>query len=497
LAVKFTNRDGDTRTFRHDGIGRVNHETMTWQDASAAASADVIAIAYDNNARTVQYADLNSQVNLAFDKSGNVTQDRVTYKATPTSLVTPLETTLTSQFNAAGLRTSLLATTSASNTSLLYETYGYDSLRRLDTITQRANPLAIDSIGASFGYDGAGRLDKVIRRSDNAGLGNVGSVATKYQYNSLSQLTGLTHRSGDNVDAGTLLAGYTLDYDELGRLDFIDSTNDGTVDFGYDVESQLTAADYTFANSAITDFGMTYDDTGNRSATGYVVTTDNRTTQDSQYSYTYDGEGNRITRTHKVTGNVETYIWDARNRLVSVVETTSGGAEVDRVRYTYDPLNRRLTRSVSENNGPAVVEVFVNDGLRSDLGGAGDDVIAKLDGSGNLTNRYLHGAMVDQVLADQVISGGNFTTQWLLGDHQGTIRDIALDAGTSTTVTTHRVYDAYGNLIEQTGALEMRLRLHRPHLGRSGRSLLLSRTLLRSAARPVHQPRPPRLRRRR
>ncbi len=49
-------------------------------------------------------------------------------------------------------------------------------------------------------------------------------------------------------------------------------------------------------------------------------------------------------------------------------------------------------------------------------------------------------------------SGGN--VQWPLGDHLGTVRDIAdLNEGTGVTaVTNHRTYNAYGKLVAETNA---------------------------------------------
>jgi hypothetical protein len=62
--------------------------------------------------------------------------------------------------------------------------------------------------------------------------------------------------------------------------------------------------------------------------------------------------------------------------------------------------------------------------------------------------------MIDQVLADEQFNMANQTieTLWLLGDHQGSIRDIAKHSSgaITTTIESHRVHDALGNLISQT-----------------------------------------------
>jgi RHS repeat-associated protein len=66
------------------------------------------------------------------------------------------------------------------------------------------------------------------------------------------------------------------------------------------------------------------------------------------------------------------------------------------------------------------------------------------------------GPVVDQILADEQVtslaSGGNVI--WPLTDHLGTARDLAqYNAGTDTTsITNHRIYDSFGNLVSETNA---------------------------------------------
>ena len=44
---------------------------------------------------------------------------------------------------------------------------------------------------------------------------------------------------------------------------------------------------------------------------------------DGTYTYTYDSEGNRTSRTNIATGALTSYTWDARNRLVEVTNKTA------------------------------------------------------------------------------------------------------------------------------------------------------------------------------
>ncbi len=65
----------------------------------------------------------------------------------------------------------------------------------------------------------------------------------------------------------------------------------------------------------MTDESYSYDANGNRTMSGYSTTANNQLTTDGTYNYTYDDEGNRLTRTKISNGKIEEYIWDHRNRL--------------------------------------------------------------------------------------------------------------------------------------------------------------------------------------
>jgi len=85
----------------------------------------------------------------------------------------------------------------------------------------------------------------------------------------------------------------------------------------------------------------------------------------------------------------------------------------------------------------------------------GTNMVLAFDGSGNLTDRFLWGPMVDQVLADEHFSpsgsdqipatAGN--TLWALGDNQDSVRDVVTDSG---ALEEHIAYSPFG---EQVTAL--------------------------------------------
>jgi RHS repeat-associated protein len=122
------------------------------------------------------------------------------------------------------------------------------------------------------------------------------------------------------------------------------------------------------------------------------------------------------------------------------------------VDYKYDAFNQLIRRTLDTDgagSGAPTDTFFSHENGQINL---------QFDGSaaGDLTNRYLWGPNVDQLLADETVtsltSAGN--VQWPLADHPGTIRDIA-DRNESTgvtTVTNHRRYDSFGILESETNA---------------------------------------------
>jgi RHS repeat-associated protein len=244
------------------------------------------------------------------------------------------------------------------------------------------------------------------------------------------------------------LASYQYAYDVGSRFTSIDSYLDGLTEYTHDNTDQLTGADHT----GQTDESYEYDENGNRTMSGYDTGNNNQLLSDGTYDYTYDDEGNRLTRTNIATGHVTRYEWDHRNRLASVTEEDDEENVLSVVEHQYDVFNRWVKRTV-DSDGPgsaAAVDTYFahEDGqivLDFDVSAASD-----------LTHRYLWSDRVDQILASEDVTSlttaGN--TLWPLTDHLGTTRDLA-DRNESTgvtTVTNHRRFDFYGNLLTETNS---------------------------------------------
>ncbi|MFO1065395.1 MAG: RHS repeat-associated core domain-containing protein [Pirellulales bacterium] len=295
-----------------------------------------------------------------------------------------------------------------------------------------------------YSYDTAGLLSSVERFADAANTVSV--VKTTYNYAN-ERLQKITHSHGQ-----TDLAKYVYAYDDAGRLQVMNSQEDGAATFGYDKTDQLISADY----ADFADLNFSYDATGNRTGTGYVAGTDNRMSEDSKFTYQYDDNGDLIRKTAKSDGHVTEYSYDYHDRLTDVkFHDSSSGPVKKEVTYAYDAFGRRISQKI-DGNGDGTFETeryYVNDGQRADQGNAGDEVLLVLDGTGKVVNRYLHGAAVDEVLAEDTISAsGDVDTLWTLGDHQGSIRDLVRfnETTSSATVVDHIMYDAFGRTVDET-----------------------------------------------
>ncbi len=215
---------------------------------------------------------------------------------------------------------------------------------------------------------------------------------------------------------------------------------DGTSDYAYDDTGQLTSVDHDYQ----TDENYSYDENGNRTNTGYTTGDNNRLTSDGTFNYTYDDEGNRETRTRISSAQADDYTteytWDHNNRLTEIVYKNNSGTITKQVDYTYDVFGRRIFKEVDADGagaGSSLTTEYVYDG---------QDILLALDDSGDVTNRYLHGPAVDQILADEQVGD---EVLWPLADNLGSVRDLIDSDG---NVENHLVYDAYGNVISETAS---------------------------------------------
>ncbi|MBE9136916.1 hypothetical protein IQ254_06825 [Nodosilinea sp. LEGE 07088] len=416
--TRTSDRNGRSRQFTYDNLDRCSSEQ--WLGAADAVQR-TLSYGFDALGRLSQVQDTDaSSTVLSSNTYSFDALDRLTSETVVTAPVVP-QVVFDHAYDAVDNRiqtTDTIAGTLSGTTD-----YTYDALDRMTQIQQGGT--AVQPKRVEMGYNVASELTSLSRFVGADGTTPVAS--TSYSYDSSGRLTQITHAT-----AAAPIADYQLSYDAANRLTSLVSP-DGTATYTYDARDQLTGADYT----AQSNEAYTYDANGNRTNAGYQTTANNQLTSDGVFTYEYDNEGNRTRRTRISDSAVTTYEWDHRQRLVAVNEG-DGTTVTQRVTYTYDAFDRRLSQSVDpDGDGPiaATAEYFVYDG---------DHIALVFDEAGNQTHRYLHGLGIDQILAEETANGD---VHWALTDHQGSVRDIIDNSGATLN---RLVYDSFGRVTSET-----------------------------------------------
>ena len=389
---------------------------------------------YDAIYRLTNIDDTTVNYTFAYDELGRLITQTEDHAALPNVV-------LSFDYDANGNRTEMAA--SVNGTADYLNSYAYDELNRLVSVTQQGNSgNTVASKHVAFAYNALGQTTSVNRYNNTVATDP--ALRTVFGYDGANRLDAITHQKVTSGGSATTLHGYTFEFDDVGRITEIDSTLDGVSLFEFDELNQLVGADHA-GNRDDEDYEL--DATGNRDDSYYDVGTRNLTTTDGTYNYEYDKEGNRIKRTEISSGDYEDYEWDHRNRLVSIKSYASGGGAVTRsITYEYDAFNRLTHREYdADGDGSAnPTDTFFAgfDGLGSTL--EFDDNTAN-----DLSHRYLWG-LNDQLLADEIIATGEIL--WALADQVGTIRDIGRwnDTNSEFEIANHRVYDSFGNLTSES-----------------------------------------------
>lgn len=114
----------------------------------------------------------------------------------------------------------------------------------------------------------------------------------------------------------------------------------------------------------------------------------------------------------------------------SQYQLTSAGAASNLVQYSYDVLDRKISRVEGTN-----VEYYVY---------AGNQVVADVDASGNLLRTYVWGPGIDNLLAITTYSATETNTYYPLTDHLNTVH--ALVDATGQIIERYE-YDAWGKVL--------------------------------------------------
>ena len=276
-------------------------------------------------------------------------------------------------------------------------TYTYDPANRLSQIVSRAGKI-------EFSYDLSGR---------RAGLSYPNGVKTEYSYDSSGDLTQLSAR--DKEQSFINFLNYNMD--RVGnRVSKIEQS--GTHQYGCDNIYQVIQA----THPKIPNEQFRYDPVGNR--VNAVVDAENCLFEDTEYTYSYDLNGNLIQKVNKANGEKTSYAYDWENRLIRV-ESPNLIAE-----YRYDPFGRRIEKNV---NGD-ITRYFYD----------GANILLEYDGDGNVKSRYIQNLAID----DPLILERNGEVFYYHKDGLGSI--INLTDGSGQVVQSYD-YNSFGEMVLQSG----------------------------------------------
>jgi RHS repeat-associated protein len=425
--VSKTDQDGRTISYQYEDMGQSSGcacklvETETWTNADGTVD-NVIHYTYYLDGKQKTVTDNFSSLAFTYDKRGRLAT--VDNAGTPNAP----DVVLTYNYDPAGDLLSVSVTTDGQADETI--SYTPDMLNRVAEITLSGPGISPERVDLT--YNEIGQFSTIDRFADLAGTNLV--VHSAYAYDALNRLTTLTHQHDS-----TTLAFYNYSYFPDGNIQTIASV-DGTATYSYDPTGQLTGVTYTNAN--IPGESYNWDTNGNPQGSAVVIGADNELISDGKFNYAYDNEGNLVRRTEIATGAVREFVWDERNRLISVIDKDAAGHMVQEVDYTYDAFTRRISKRVRDASGHDVLTEFVYDRDNVLL-----DFVAPNGPSGpkpTLAMRYLYGPAVDQVFAQQDAAGN---VLWPVPDHLGSIRDLVDDTG---TLKNHIIYDAFGTVVFQS-----------------------------------------------
>jgi RHS repeat-associated protein len=358
-------------------------------------------------------------------------------------------------------------------TADLVTEYGFDNLNRATSIRQSGS--AIYGRAVSLAYHADGRIRGVTRYGGSS-LGaavDPNPSASQLIGTSMSifapttgRLTSLTHADS----AGKAEVEYNFTYDAFDR---IETYGEKRPQARTATNAAFAAIDKTYRYDRLDQVieagaeSFSYDANGNRTANGYVTERDNRLARDPLFTYEYDREGNRTSRTvaaitssgpGTLNNARTTYQWDHQNRLTKVINHSATIAPNGTVSYTpadtsayaYDVLGRRVAVTHTSGIDPTknFAKVSVYDGSQV-VWTAEAKSPAALEAP-RRTQTLLWGPDIDQLLAIQDGPAGSSSPKapvWTLTDPQGTVKDYLAKpptAGAESGLVATRSYSAFG-----------------------------------------------------
>ncbi|MHA6268361.1 PKD domain-containing protein [Aliiroseovarius sp. CAU 1755] len=417
--LTLTREDGVVETASYDGLSR---------RTSVVTPDNVLSYRYDARGNLIKAADTDSRVAFTYDL-----RNRLLTTTTDGAVGVQPQVTLSYSYDALDRRTTM-ADSLGGTTS-----YAYDPEDRLTDLTAPWGTVY------SFDYDGEGRRTSLTSTSGRVSqYGNTNGLLTalshvqsgvaltdlEYQYGPDGQLTAI-------LDKINSLKSKFISYDDLNRLVQVDEGLP-PIDGGVPVPVE----DYA------------YDEEGNRTASHlsalYSSNAHNQLEEDEDYSYAYDQRGNRVSKTSKANGDVETYAYDSQNRLVGYANATLSA------RYAYDALDRRIAKII-DGPGEDITPPGQAEPYALNLTAQDDVDIPDLEITGPFTVeawvRFPSGSSIHY--DDSLVSDG--TVEQTLNFYQNRFRFYSerADRLVASTASSHDVWTHYAITRDTSGILRI------------------------------------------
>ncbi len=398
---------------------------------SKAIGGNVVAYTYDNNGNQLTMTDSSGTTQRSYDEENRVLEKKVPGLGTTAYTYDEAE--------GGGLFSEITTDPKNNHTKKIYDKAGrlYKVIADGKTTTyeyyndgSRKSVTYADGAKEEYTYyrDGLNRT-LVNKKAD-------GSVIDSYSY---------TYDGAHNQSSKTDSKGVTsYEYDSLNRLEKVTEPNGRTTSYTFDkagnrlTEMILAVASVTGTSITSVTTSYTYNEQNRLTAT--VCQSGSETITER---YSFDNNGNTVAKIKETVKPVDPAVTGSFSLSLAGQSTANSEATY----YQYDVWNQ-LVKTTAGNkkityiyNGAGYRTAKTENGQRTNYLYEADKVILETDGAGEQTARNVYGANLLTRTTD------SDTINYMYNAHG----DVTVLLGADGTVKGTYYYDAFGNIVEQTG----------------------------------------------